>query len=113
MTNFHDNPLWQKSYVALMDIHDVVESTNPTAAGGQIVEDLLDAARNVAAKISDGLSRLDRRFGRQLVQDAIGLVAITRTQLAVAWGRGLFPDETFKALDDKYAELSEALQNYK
>ena len=38
-------------------------------------------------------------------------VAMTRTHLAVAWGRGLMDDETFRGLDDKYAKLSDALQS--
>lgn len=104
MINFHEHKLWQDAYVVLMDIHEVIEDSDP---------DLLAAAQKVAAMIADGLSRLDRRVGRDLVLSAVGLVAVARTQLAVVWGRGLVDDETFKKLDDKYQTLSEALQNFR
>lgn len=110
MQNFHEHKLWQEAYVALMDIHEIVDDVE---SNEEVIEDLLDAAQKLAAKIADGLSRQDHRFGRQLVWDAVGLVAVTRTQLAVAWGRGIMDDATFKGLDDKYANLSLALQNYK
>lgn len=112
MQNFHDHKLWQDSFIALMDIHDVVDNLD-TDEHGEIIEELLESAQHVSSRIADGISRLDHRLGRDLVQSAIGLVAVTRTQLAVAWGRGLMDDETFKPLDDKYAALSESLQNYK
>lgn len=111
--NFHDNKLWQEAFVALMDVHDVAESVTGDDYQAKIAEGALSAARSVAAKIADGLSRMDRRLGRQLILDTVGLVAVTRTQLAVAWGRGMMDDATFKALDDKYAALSQSLQNYK
>jgi four helix bundle protein len=95
-----------------MDIHDVVDELDEDA-DSDIVEKLLDAAQDVTAKIADGLSRNDHRIGRDLIYDSIGLVAVTRTQLAVAWGRGLMDDATFKPLDDKYSSLSDALQQYK
>lgn len=104
MVNFHEHKLWQDAYIVLMDIHEAIEDADP---------DLLTAAQKVAAMIADGLTRLDRRTGRDLVQNAVGLVAVARTQMAVAWGRGLVDDETFKKLDDKYQALSEALQNYR
>ena len=111
MQNFHEDTLWQASYVSLMDIHEVLDSTGD--GEGEIVQGLLSAAKDVASKIADGLSRMDHRIGRNLIYDAIGLVAITRTQLAVAWGRGLLNDEVFKKLDDQYASLSSSLQSYK
>jgi four helix bundle protein len=113
MQNFHDHKLWQDAFVALMDIHDVTDSIESTGANKEIIEGLLEAAQNVAAKIADGISRTDHRISRQLIWDSVGLVAITRTQLAVCWGRGLVNDEVFKSLDDKYAGLTVALQNFK
>ena len=104
MVNFHEHKLWQDAYVVLMDIHEALGDTD---------RDLLDAAQKVASMIADGLSRLDRRTGRDLVTTAVGLVAVARTQLAVAWGRGLMNDETFRKLDEKYQTLSENLQNYR
>lgn len=112
MQNFHDNKLWQDAFVVLMDIHDTVDKLGDDASQ-EIVIGLQEAAKNVTAKIADGLSRNDRRIGRNLVYDAVGLVAITRTQLAIAWGRGILDDDTFKALDDKYAGLTDALQRFK
>jgi four helix bundle protein len=112
MQNFHDHKLWQESYVALMDIHDMADVL-ASDSGGEIIASLTEAAQNVAAKIADGLSRADRRIGRNLIYDSVGLVAITRTQLAVAWGRGLVDDETFRKIDNKYANLSLALQGFK
>jgi hypothetical protein len=113
MQNFHDHKLWQDSYVVLMDLHDLSDGLIAAGTQDEIVEKLLVDAQNVTAKIADGLSRNDRRLERQLVFDAVGLVAITRTQLAVAWGRGLVDDDTFRAIDDKYAKLTNSLQIFK
>ena len=112
MLNFHDHKLWQDAYVVLMDIHGAIDNLD-AADDKAVVEGLLTAAQFVAAKIADGLSRKDHRHGSQLIYDAVGLVAVARTQLAVAWGRGLLNDEAFRGLDDKYAQLSESLQQYR
>lgn len=109
MHNFHEDKIWQESYVALMDIYEATENIR----SDEIIVALVVSAQNVTAKIADGLSRNDKRIGRDLIYDAIGLVAVTRTQLAIAWGRGKLNDETFRALDDKYANLSGTLQRYK
>ncbi len=109
-TPFHEHKLWQDAYVALMDIHEAFDAQK-TGDEAEIVEQVLDSATNLAAKIADGLSRLDRRFGRNILMDAIGMVAIVRTHLAVAWGRGLVDDDTFRTLDGKYDSLAVALQN--
>ena len=109
-TPFHEHKLWQDAYVALMVIHEAFD-THKVGDEKEIVEQVLDSATNLAAKIADGLSRLDRRFGRQILMDAIGMVAIVRTHLAVAWGRGLVNDDTFRTLDGKYDSLAIALQN--
>jgi four helix bundle protein len=109
MMNFHENKLWQDSYVVLMEIHDLFDDKREGELA-EIVEDVLESATAVTSKIADGLSREDRRFGRQVLLDAVGLVAVARTHLAVAWGRGLVTDETFKGLDDKYAALTESIQ---
>jgi len=109
-TPFHEHKLWQDAYVALMDIHEAFDSQK-SGDEEEIVEQVLDSATNLAAKIADGLSRIDRRFGRQILMDAIGMVAIVRTHLAVAWGRGLVNDDTFRTLDGKYDAFAIALQN--
>lgn len=111
MVNFHEHKLWQESYVVLMNLHEAVDELEDKDE--EVVEALLEAAQNVTAKIADGLSRLDQHIGKNLINDAVGLVAIARTQLAVAWGRGLFEDNLFKDLDTKYAKLSEELQKYR
>lgn len=111
MQNFHEDKLWQASYVALMDIHEVLDNSGD--GDSEIALGLLAAAKDVASKIADGLSRMDHRIGRNLIYDSIGLVAVTRTQLAVAWGRGILTDDVFKKLDDQYASLSSSLQSYK
>lgn len=98
MINFHEHKLWQEAYVALIDLED---------------SDLVVSGEAVAATIADSLTRADRRIGRELMQKAIGLVAKTRTHLAVAWGKGRMDDETFKKLDDQYAELSSSLQSFR
>lgn len=108
--SFHEQKLWQDAYVALMEAHDVFDEERE-GENGEIVEEVLDSATDLAAKIADGLSRLDKRFGRQILLDAVGMVAIVRTHMAVAWGRGLVDDETFRGLDNKYSELGVALQN--
>jgi hypothetical protein len=109
MINFHDHKLWQDAFVVLMDIHDVAES----AGKNDIMTTLISDAQLVAAKIADGLSRNDHRIAKELIGDGVGLVAIARTQLAVSWGRGLVNDETFKAIDDKYAKLTDNLQSFR
>lgn len=113
MKNFHENKLWQDAYVILMDLHEVADNVRADVHNREIIEDLLEVAARVAAKIADGLSRADARFGRQLIYDGVGLVAITRTQLAVAWGRQLLTDAVFQELDTKYANLSDSLQRFK
>lgn len=109
MQNFHDQKLWQDAFVVLMEVHDTFDDMRE-GSNGEIVEDVIESATDVTAKIADGLSRQDRRFGRQVLLDAIGMVAMVRTHLAVAWGRGLVTDDLFKSVDDKYAGLSENLQ---
>lgn len=109
MNNFHENKLWQDAYVILMEIHDLFDGLRQ-GENEEIVEDVLESTTAVTSKIADGLSRQDQRFGRQILLDAVGMVAVARTHLAVAWGRGLVDDDTFKATDDKFALLSETLQ---
>lgn len=109
MTPFHENKLWQGAYVALMDLHEAFDGKKEGNAE-EIVEHVLESATDLTAKIADGLSRLDKRFGRQILLDAIGMVAIVRTHLAVAWGQGLVNDDTFRQLDGKYDALGVALQ---
>ncbi len=109
MQNFHDQKLWQDAFVVLMEVHDTFDDMRD-GANEEIVEDVIESSTDVAAKIADGLSRADRRFGRQVLLDAIGMVAMVRTHLAVAWGRGLVSDDMFKSMDDKYAALTENLQ---
>ncbi len=110
MQNFHENKLWQSAYVALMDVHDILDTARD-GEHGAIVADVLEAAASVVSKIADSLSRSDRRVSRELLFEAVGLVSVTRTHLAVAWGRGLLSDETFKPLDATYADLSQSLQS--
>ena len=104
--SFHEHKLWQAAYVALMDSHEAFDGQKDE----EIAEQVLDSATDVTAKIADGLSRIDHRFGHQILMDAIGLVAVVRTHLAVAWGRGLVDDELFKTLDGKYDALAVELQ---
>lgn len=111
--NFHEHKLWQQSYVALMDIHKALDAAEFSDRDEEVVEKLVEAAGQVAATIADGLTRQDRRMGRDLMSSGVGLVAMTRTHLAVAWGRGFLDDEKFKSLDDKFAGLSESLQSFK
>lgn len=95
MMQFHEHKLWQEAYMVLMELED---------------PELVACGEAVAATIADSLTRADRRIGRDLIQKAIGLVAKTRTKLAVAWGKGRMDDDTFKKLDDQYAKLSSSLQ---
>lgn len=110
MINFHEHKLWQESYVALMDIHEAIEEGPPAGEAGG-AQALVASAQEVAATIADSLTRQDKRIGRDLIMKAVGLVAVTRTHLAVAWGRGIMDDDTFKKLDDAYASLSSSLQS--
>ncbi len=113
MENFHEHKLWQESYVALMDIHGALDSVEVEDQDKEVVEELLEAAQKVAATIADGLTRQDRRIARECIFNAVGFVAMTRTHLAVAWGRRLVDDQTFKKLDTQYADLSSRLQQYR
>ena len=113
MENFHEHKLWQDAYVALMDIHRALDTVEVTQQDKEVVEELLEAAQKVAATIADGLTRQDRRIARDCMYNAVGLVAMTRTHLAVAWGRQLVDDESFKKLDTQYADLSSRLQQYR
>lgn len=114
MVNFHEHKLWQESYVALMDIHEILDQeVEGEPHDKDVIEALLTAAQDVAATIADSLTRQDRRVARDLMMKAVGEVAKTRTHLAVAWGRGSIDDETFRAIDDKYAKLSESLQSFR
>lgn len=108
MAAFHEHKLWQAAYVALMDLHETFDGK--AQDDSDTVEELFKSATDVTAKIADGLSRLDKRFGRQILMDAIGMVAVVRTHLAVAWGQGLLDDDAFRQLDTKYDELAVALQ---
>lgn len=98
MSNFHEHKLWQEAFVLLMDLED---------------PELVASAQEIAATIADSLTRADHRTARELIQKAVGLVAKTRTQLAVFWGKGKMDDETFKKLDDQYAKLSSSLQSFR
>jgi four helix bundle protein len=95
-----------------MDVYAAIDTIDEATRkeDSEIVLGLQKASQDVTAKIADGLSRLDKRMGRNLLYDAIGLVAIVRTQLAIAWGRGLMDDNTFRAIDTKYDELAVSLQ---
>ena len=108
--SFHEHKLWQDAFVVLMDTHEAFEGEFE-GAEEEIRDQVLESATNLSAKIADGLSRQDRRFGKQVLMDAVGMVAVVRTHLAVAWGRGLLTDELFKELDGKYDGLSVSLQN--
>lgn len=99
--------------MGLIDLHGALESVEAEPHDHDVVKKLLDSAEAVAATIADGLTRRDRELAAELVGSAVGEVAKTRTHLAVAWGRGLLDDETFRKLDGQYARLSENLQSFK
>ncbi len=111
MINFHEHKLWQESYVALMDIHTALDAVEVDDRDCDVVKELVESAQTVAATVADSLTRQDRRVAQELMRTAVGQVAMTRTHLAVAWGRGLVDDGTFEALDAKYAALSSSLQS--
>lgn len=105
--NFHEDKLWQAAYVALMDLYDAFEGVTE---GREVIDQVLASAVGVVAKIADGLSRRDRRQSAEILSDAAGLVATTRSHLAVAWGKKILDDDSFQTLDKKYAELTLLLQ---
>lgn len=105
--NFHEHKLWQAAYVVLMDLYDAFEGATESR---EVVDQVLASGVGVVAKIADGLSRRDRRQASEILSDAAGLVATTRSHLAVAWGKKLLNDETFRGLDSQYAELVSSLQ---
>ena len=105
MNYFHEHKLWQEAYVALMELHDVFDPTNSPQ--------LLASGSKVSAMIADALSRNDNRKRNEIIAETVGEVAVTRSHLAVAWGRKLVEDDAFRALDNRYANLSQALQNFR
>lgn len=105
MSNFHEHKLWQEAYVALMELHDVFDPGSSA--------NVLASASKVTAMIADGLSRKDSRKGREILAESVGQVAVVRSHLAVAWGRKLIDDETFRTLDERYANLSQSLQQFR
>ena len=105
MNQFHDHKLWQEAYIALVELHDVFEAGD--------APQLLASASKVTAMIADALSRNDGRRGKEILSETVGGVAVTRSHLAVAWGRKLVDDETFKSLDNRYADLSQSLQRFR
>ena len=113
MINFHEHKLWQEAFVGLMDIHEALEKLEIEPPDAEVARELIKSAEHVAATIADGLTRRDNRRGRELIENAVGEVAETRTHLAIAWGRGLLEDETFKKLDGQYDRLSSSLQIYR
>lgn len=100
--NFHENKLWQSAYVALMDLYDSFEGASE---GREIVDQVLASGVAVVAKIADSLSRKDKGESAKILSDAMGAVATTRSHLAVAWGKKLVDDTTFRSLDSKYESL--------
>lgn len=100
--NFHEDKLWQQAYVSLMDLYDAFEGVSE---GREIIDQVLASAVAVVAKIADSLSRKDRNESAKILSDALGFVATTRSHLAVAWGKKLLDDETFRSLDAKYENL--------
>ncbi len=113
MINFHEHKLWQESFVGLMDIHEALEKVEIEPSDAEVAHELIQSAEHAAATIADGLTRRDQRRGRELIENAVGEVAKTRTHLAIGWGRGLLEDETFKKLDGQYDQLSSSLQSFK
>lgn len=105
MSQFHEHKLWQEAYIALVELHDAFDATE--------APQLLASASKVTAMIADALSRNDQRRAREIIADTVGGVAVTRSHLAVVWGRKLVDNETFQALDTKYANLSQSLQQYR
>jgi len=112
-TNFHEHKLWQEAFVGLMDIHEFLDKVEVEPPDAEVAHELIKSAEHAAATIADGLTRRDQRRGRELIENAVGEVAKTRTHLAIAWGRGLLEDETFKKLDGQYDQLSQELQSFK
>ena len=105
MNQFHEHKLWQEAYIALVELHDAFDTAD--------APQLLASAGKVTAMIADALSRNDVRKGKDIIAEAVGSVAVTRSHLAVAWGRKLVDDETFRSLDNRYAELSQSLQRHR
>lgn len=113
MVNFHEHKLWQEAFVGLMDIHEALDEMETTPPDADVAHELIKSAEHVAATIADGLTRRDQRRGRELIENAVGEVAKTRTHLAIAWCRGLLEDEIFKKLDGQYDRLSSSLQTFR
>jgi len=105
MNHFHEDKLWQEAYIALMELHDAFST--------QDAPQLFTSAGKITAMIADALTRRDRRRGREIIAEAVSEAAKTRSHLAVVWGRKLIGDGEFQSLDDRYAKLSESLQEYR
>lgn len=104
MQQFHDDKLWQKAYMTVMDMYELT---------GSAQDELLVMVRTYALRtlsaIADGLTRKDRREKAEKLREARGTVASLRSLLSVAWGQQMIADEDFQKLDSSYDELGKQL----
>jgi hypothetical protein len=100
--SFHEDPLWQEAYTAVIDLCALAEDN-------EVIKRAQRLGLKTLTMIADGVSRRDRRERDIKLRDAAGSVAGVRSLLSVAWAQDAIVDEVFAKLDGAYETLSNKL----
>ena len=100
--SFHEDPLWQLGYTAVIDLCALV-------GDNEVIAQAQKLGLKTLTMIADGVSRRDRRERDIKLRDAAGKVAGVRSLLSVAWAQDAVTDETFAKLDSAYETLANKL----
>ena len=100
--SFHEDPLWQMSYTAVIDLCALT-------GDNEVIAQAQKLGLKTLTMIADGVSRRDRRERDIKLRDAAGKVAGVRSLLSVAWAQDAVNDETFAKLDGAYETLANKL----
>ena len=100
--SFHEDPLWQEAYTAVIDLCALV-------ADNEVIAQAQKLGLKTLTTIADGVSQRDRRERDMKLRSAAGKVAGVRSLLSVAWAQDAVNDATFAKLDGAYENLSNKL----
>ncbi len=102
--SFHDDKLWQESYVALLDVLEATDSVD-----GDLVEQVRKHAMMVLTEIAQGVSNRDRKMRDIKLHNVENIVIALRSLLSVIWGQEALTDDQFAKLDGAYEALANKL----
>lgn len=102
---FHDDPLWQAAYVALLDITEATDGME----GNDIVDQVRKHAMMTLTEIAQGVTNRDRKMRDIKLHNVANITVALRTLLSVLWGQEVFSDEQFEKLDASYEALGNKL----